>query len=289
MPSPPSCTTDLDNARLIYIENPSSHYKMQQRTVKRVSPKSGIKAKGRGLINSLINKLPFELHLPSYNFCGPGTRLEQRLARGDQGVNQLDEACKTHDIAYSQFKDLESRHIADKQLQKAALDRFRAKDSTWKERLASLFVAGIMKGKTTFGMGVRRKRSLRKRSHRKRKAVGLGFKKRRSTKGIKKKRVIQTPKIGGFIFSIPLLLSALGALGGLAGGASAIAKTVQSKKNEDQTLEETKRHNKAMEQLVSGKGIILPFKKKLRGKGLYLRPYKKGMGMYLRPYSKNYR
>lgn len=27
---------------------------------------------GRGLINSAINKLPFELHIPSYNFCGPG-------------------------------------------------------------------------------------------------------------------------------------------------------------------------------------------------------------------------
>lgn len=28
--------------------------------------------RGSGLVNKLIDKLPFELHLPSYNYCGPG-------------------------------------------------------------------------------------------------------------------------------------------------------------------------------------------------------------------------
>jgi len=28
---------------------------------------------GRGIINSLINSLPFEAHVPGYQFCGPGT------------------------------------------------------------------------------------------------------------------------------------------------------------------------------------------------------------------------
>lgn len=31
--------------------------------------------KGKGLVNSIINKLPFELHLPGYQYCGPGTKL----------------------------------------------------------------------------------------------------------------------------------------------------------------------------------------------------------------------
>lgn len=27
---------------------------------------------GKGIINSVINKLPIELHLKNYRFCGPG-------------------------------------------------------------------------------------------------------------------------------------------------------------------------------------------------------------------------
>ncbi|KYQ47056.1 hypothetical protein ALC60_13931 [Trachymyrmex zeteki] len=32
----------------------------------------------RGLLNRVINALPFELYIPEYQFCGPGTRLEKR-------------------------------------------------------------------------------------------------------------------------------------------------------------------------------------------------------------------
>lgn len=28
--------------------------------------------RGSGLVNKLIDKLPVELHLPGYNYCGPG-------------------------------------------------------------------------------------------------------------------------------------------------------------------------------------------------------------------------
>jgi len=48
----------------------------------------------------------FEAHIPGYNFCGPGTKLQKRLERGDQEINPLDEACKVYDIAYSQNKAL---------------------------------------------------------------------------------------------------------------------------------------------------------------------------------------
>ena len=77
---------------------------------------------GDGLLNTAINKLPFELHIPGgYRFCGPGTKLEKRLARGDKGINELDEACKEHDIAYSKEKDLEHRHKADRILADKAM------------------------------------------------------------------------------------------------------------------------------------------------------------------------
>jgi len=62
--------------------------------------------KGRGLLNRAINTLPFELHIPGYQFCGPGMHLEKRLARGDRGINPLDAACREHDIAYLHSNDL---------------------------------------------------------------------------------------------------------------------------------------------------------------------------------------
>lgn len=37
---------------------------------------------GDGLLNKAINNLPFEMHLPKYNFCGPGTKLGKRLQLG---------------------------------------------------------------------------------------------------------------------------------------------------------------------------------------------------------------
>jgi len=61
---------------------------------------------GSGIINKSINTLPFEADIPGYNFCEPGTKLKQRLERGDRGINQFNEACRVHDIAYSQYKDL---------------------------------------------------------------------------------------------------------------------------------------------------------------------------------------
>jgi len=41
-----------------------------------------------------------EWHLPGHNFTGPGTRLEERLERGDEPVNRVDELSLHHDIRY---------------------------------------------------------------------------------------------------------------------------------------------------------------------------------------------
>jgi len=73
---------------------------MVKRRLKNNSCKRSIK--GGGLLNSVIDKIPFEIHIPSYEFCGPGTKLEERLKRGDQGINPLDKLCREHDIAYSE-------------------------------------------------------------------------------------------------------------------------------------------------------------------------------------------
>ena len=91
------------------------------------------------MFDSIINNLPMELHLPSfpkqgeqvpggsfnkatYSFAGPGTKYEQRIREGYQGINELDKAAKEHDAAYHLFKDRERRDISDRMLAERALE-----------------------------------------------------------------------------------------------------------------------------------------------------------------------
>jgi hypothetical protein len=109
--------------------------------------------KGSGLINSVINKLPFELHLPGYQYCGPGTNLKKRLARGDKGINQLDSACREHDIAYDRSNSKADRNKADYILENRAWERFKSKDSNLREKAAAWGVTNAMKIKRKIGAG----------------------------------------------------------------------------------------------------------------------------------------
>lgn len=189
---------------------------------------------GRGLLNRAINALPIELHIPGYQFCGPGTHLEKRLARGDQGINPLDAACREHDIAYSRSNDLADRHVADNILAAKARERITAINSTLGEKAAATAVWAAMKAKTKFGMGLKKK------------------------KRTPKKRILPVAKRGGILPLLPLL----GVIGSLVGGAAGVAKAVNDNKASQRQLEELKRHNRAME----GRGIYLaPYK---RGRGV---------------------
>lgn len=115
---------------------------------------------GAGLLNDIINKLPFELHAPknwnfdTYNFCGPGTKLKERLARNDAGINPLDEACKEHDIWYSKYKNPEDRWPADKILQEKAWQRVTAPDADLNERIVGVATTGGMWLKRKLGLGL---------------------------------------------------------------------------------------------------------------------------------------
>jgi hypothetical protein len=80
---------------------------------------------------------------------------------------------------------------------------------------------------------------------------------------LSKAQLEQSKKIGGFL---PLLLGALSAAGALAGGASAIAKTVHDK-------QEQERHNRAIEAALKGSGL---------SKGNFMQcPTCRGSGLYL--------
>ena len=77
-----------------------------------------------------------------------------RLARGDKGVNQLDEACKQHDIWYRDDKTPEQRWSADKVLQKAAWNRVISPNADLNERAIGLATTGAMWLKRKLGMGL---------------------------------------------------------------------------------------------------------------------------------------
>ena len=62
-----------------------------------------------------------EYHLPGYNFCGPGTKLQERLDRGDKPINKLDGCCMVHDMVYTETTDTSKRVEADRKLRNCAL------------------------------------------------------------------------------------------------------------------------------------------------------------------------
>lgn len=152
------------------------------------------------VVNKAIDLLPVELHIPGYQYCGPGTRLSKRLQRGDPGINKLDAACKTHDIAYSTYSDSANRAKADLQLANEAWERVKAKDSSLGEKTAAWAVTNIMKAKSKFGGGAKKKntRKTKKSFSRKMKSTilrcvkqgkGLYLKPYKQTgEGIKKKK-----------------------------------------------------------------------------------------------------
>ena len=87
------------------------------------------------LVDNLINLLPFEIHATGYHFCGPGTRLNERLDKGEKGVNPLDDYCRDHDIAYANSGD---RSKADCLLAKRAFARLLSETATTNERSMAL-------------------------------------------------------------------------------------------------------------------------------------------------------
>lgn len=262
------------------------------------------RSKGKGLVNSLINKLPFELHIPGgYQYCGPGTKLKKRLARGDPGINPLDKACKQHDIAYSQTKDLAQRHQADRILAERAWERVKSDDAGLGEKAAAWGVTTTMKAKTKLGMGTKKKQKKMKKCKRSafrggvltpvrkvlatkqggtnlKEIVKIGLlaakqavKKLGGKRKVSVPRVIPLPKTGGILpFLIPLF-AGLSAVGALTGGATQVVKAVNEAKAAKQQLDESQRHNKTMEAIALGRS----------GGRLYLKSHRTGSAIFLKP------
>ena len=239
---------------------------------------------GSGIVNNILNKLPVELHIPGYQFCGPGTNLKKRLARGDSGINPLDSACKEHDMAYFQNpEDVDKRNLADKILAEKAWERVMAKDSNFGEKSAAYAITNIMKAKSKLGMGIKKRKIhfktvLNAAKRGMKTDNGLNAIKsalssaRKYVKGKGGKSQFQSPKFialpdvqGGALPLIPIF-AGLSALGALTSGISGVAKAMNDARIARNQLEEATRHNKVMESLAIGNG-------------LYLRPWKSGSGL----------
>lgn len=176
---------------------------------------------GRGFLNSLINSLPFEAHVPGYQFCGPGTEVADRIIAGQQGINPLDNACRSHDIAYLKSKDLNIRHKADKILENRAWERVKAGDSSWGEKAVAYGVVNAMKAKQKMGMGYKTKKRIAKKRKKPRKNV---------------KRIIPCPsQIGGAI-PIRSVFAGLSALGSLVSGVSSAYTAVKNSRKKGNGL-----------------------------------------------------
>lgn len=216
-----------------------------------------------------------------YRFAGPGTKLRQRLARGERGVNSLDELARSHDIAYENSKLLSDRQKADAILEDQAWEVFKSKKTGLKEKAASWLVTTAMKAKRKLGAGCRFKCAVNaaKKSI-KNKKVGNDVLKLVKTcvvaakkailhkKKTKTPRIIPIPKKGGMLPLIPIF-AGLSALGSLTGGIASVVKTVNDM-----------RSNRNMP-IHLGKGLYLaPYKNNTyqirKGDGLYLTPYKSG-------------
>ena len=78
-------------------------------------------ATGESFLNSLVNKLPFEMHFPGHNFTGPGTELYKILNSDGTPkewsipINRVDNAAYHHDLCDSKQDDTKTRNeVCDK-------------------------------------------------------------------------------------------------------------------------------------------------------------------------------
>lgn len=276
---------------------------------------------GSGLIDKIIDKIPIELHLPKYQYCGPGTNLKKRMERGDPGINPLDAACKEHDIAYEEHKESSERAVADKLLQDKAMMRVISKDASFGERTAALGVAAAMKAKRLVtGQGIGRKKikmtdkgfskktcSCMKNKMKKGKEMTFSSLIKNAAKDIKRAkpetvdsaikiavRSIKRAKEGNEIKSprtikMPSISGGVLPLIPIFAGLGALGSIVGSAAGVANAINQTKQ---AQEELAESKRHnemieAIAIGKKKSGKGFYLRPNKNGNGFYLSPYTKN--
>ena len=115
---------------------------------------------GKGVVNKLINNLPFEAHLPGHNFTGPGTKLNRRLNEDltpkpwSIPINRVDDSAYRHDICYAQNKDAKTRNeVCDKKMLAELKD---INNPRGREKVDKALVQKIIGTKVRFGWGLKK-------------------------------------------------------------------------------------------------------------------------------------
>ena len=130
--------------------------------------KKNSKQSGKGIVDKFIENLPVELHLLGMyhpekyqannksligvkpgktlkaEYLGPGTKYDMRYARGDRGINNLDHAAMSHDLAYKS-KDPGVRNRADERLTDAANNFLKEPNLSFLDRIDAGIVKTAMK------------------------------------------------------------------------------------------------------------------------------------------------
>ena len=132
-------------------------------------------------LDALIDILPFEMHVPHYKFCGPETKLAERVERGDVGINPLDEACRQHALAYTDSNS--DRRQANRVLAQYAFSSMLVEETSSDEQTVAMMTACCMVSEITFeNFFSRIKNVMRKRDKKNKKS------KRGQIKKVKKKK-----------------------------------------------------------------------------------------------------
>ena len=116
-----------------------------------------IVAAAGSFLNTLVNKLPFEMHLPGHNFSGRGTILYKRLnsdgkpKEWSMPINRVDNAAYHHDLCYPKHSDTRTRNdVCDKTMLNE-LDGII--NPSLRERIDKSIVGKLIKAKVNFGLG----------------------------------------------------------------------------------------------------------------------------------------
>ena len=105
----------------------------------------------------MVNKLPFEMHLPGHNFTCPGTKLYKRLNPHETPkecsilINRVVIAAYHHDLCYSKHDDTKSgNEVCDKTMLNELGDIM---NPTLRERIVKSIVGKLIKAQINFGLG----------------------------------------------------------------------------------------------------------------------------------------
>ena len=98
-----------------------------------------------------------EKHLPSYNYLGPGTRLDIRLNEnnnpkpGEEPINEIDRLAYIHDLAHQNSDDINERHRADQEMINGLKQ---LKNLSIPQRLVRALIIKLFQAKIKLGQGV---------------------------------------------------------------------------------------------------------------------------------------